>query len=336
MTLLTWAGIVVCLLHSGLFSGLNLGFFGLSRLRLETQAEAKNPGALQILSLRKDAHFLLATVLWGNVCSNVLLTLLTNSVLTGALVFLFSTFGITFFGEIIPQAYFSRHALAASHFLVPVIRFYQTLLFPIAKPTGLLLDFWLGKEQIHYFREDELMIMLARQAQSGQSDLSFIESLGAVNFMKMDDIALEEEGNIINPQSIIALPVENGLPVFPEFIKNSSDPFLQQVYASGEKWVVITDLDWKPVVGINTDQFLKDVLYGQKTIHILNYCHRPIVITEHGVKLGQVITQFKVRPEIPGDDVIDHDLILFWGEQKRIITGADILGRLFRGIAKEG
>jgi metal transporter CNNM len=30
--------------------------------------------------------------------------------------------------------------------------------------------------------------------------------------------------------------------------------------------------------------------------------------------------------------VIDQDLILVWGKQRRIITGADILGRLLRGI----
>lgn len=37
-----------------------------------------------------------------------------------------------------------------------------------------------------------------------------------------------------------------------------------------------------------------------------------------------------------GDDVIDEDLILLWGETKKIITGADILGRLHRGIVKGG
>jgi hypothetical protein len=32
--------------------------------------------------------------------------------------------------------------------------------------------------------------------------------------------------------------------------------------------------------------------------------------------------------------VIDKDTIIFWGTQKRIITGSDILGRLMRGIVK--
>jgi len=49
-------------------------------------------------------------------------------------------------------------------------------------------------------------------------------------------------------------------------------------------------------------------------------------------KLGDVIGRMKVAPERPGDDVIDHDLILVWGAQRRIITGADLLGRLLRDI----
>ena len=41
----------------------------------------------------------------------------------------------------------------------------------------------------------------------------------------------------------------------------------------------------------------------------------------------------EVKPKHPEDDVIDNDLILVWGTQKRIITGADLLGRLLLGIA---
>jgi metal transporter CNNM len=40
-----------------------------------------------------------------------------------------------------------------------------------------------------------------------------------------------------------------------------------------------------------------------------------------------------VVQERPDDDVIDNDLILVWGSQRRIITGSDLLGRLLRGIA---
>ena len=51
------------------------------------------------------------------------------------------------------------------------------------------------------------------------------------------------------------------------------------------------------------------------------------------VPVTKPIGLMKLKPEHAEDDVIDHDLILVWGEQKRIITGADLLGRLLRGIA---
>jgi len=64
-----------------------------------------------------------------------------------------------------------------------------------------------------------------------------------------------------------------------------------------------------------------------------SYCHRPIVVSDATTPLGEVIQKLRVHPEHSEDDVIDNDLILCWNTEKRIITGADLLGRLLRGIA---
>jgi len=66
-----------------MFSGLNLALLGISRLRIEVESSTGNANAVKILTLRKDFNFLLTTILWGNVSINVLLTLLSNSVITG-------------------------------------------------------------------------------------------------------------------------------------------------------------------------------------------------------------------------------------------------------------
>jgi hypothetical protein len=63
------------------------------------------------------------------------------------------------------------------------------------------------------------------------------------------------------------------------------------------------------------------------------YWHRPIVIRDMKARLGDVIGKMKVVQETPDDDLIENDLILVWGPQRRIITGSDLLGRLLRGIA---
>lgn len=328
-------GIVLCLMQAGMFSGVNLGLFGVSRLRLEVLADLNDRNALRILSLRKDAHFLLATILWGNVSANVLVALLTDSIFTGLMAFFISTFVITLFAEIFPQAYFAKHALRASIVLYPFVRFYQFVLYPIAKPTGLFLDAWIGKEGVIYFREIELIAMLKRYANSRIHDVERLESLGAVNFLKLDDVKIEEEGELINPESIISLPVnEHGKPVFPEFEDKYGDPFLRKINSSREKWVIITDLSHNPLLVLDADQFLRDAIYGAGHANIFAFCHRPIIVTTPGTNMGEVINKFKVVAEHAEDDVVDNDIIIYWGEQKRIITGADILGRLFRGIVE--
>jgi metal transporter CNNM len=51
--------------------------------------------------------------------------------------------------------------------------------------------------------------------------------------------------------------------------------------------------------------------------------------------LGEVIPQLVVERAGVGENVIDKDMVLLWGEQKRILTGADLLGQLFQGIVRQ-
>src|ERR1700727_84247 len=102
-----WLGIIACIVQSALFAGLNLAVFSLSQLRLQLEADGGNADAAKVLELRKNSNQVLATVIWGNITTNVLLTLLSDSVLSGVAAFFFSAFAITLLCAIIPQAYFS-------------------------------------------------------------------------------------------------------------------------------------------------------------------------------------------------------------------------------------
>jgi len=330
---LIWVGILFCVSQSAMFSGLNLALLGISRLRLEVEATAGNPAAVKILALRKDVNFLLTTILWGNVGINVLLTLLSSSVMTGVMAFFFSTVLITFAGEIVPQAYFSRHAMRMGSLLVPLLRFYQLLLFPVAKPCALVLDRWLGVEAISYFRERDWHTLIHKHIEADESDVSRLEGIGAMNFLALDDIAVTQEGEHVDPDSIISLPTENGLPVFPEFERHALDPFLLDVNSSGRKWVIIVDEHNEPCLVLNANHFLRAALFGKEVINPYIYCHRPIIVRDSGTLLGKVLSRLTVHAKSEVDDVIADDLVLVWSENKRVITGADILGRLLQGIA---
>ena len=330
---LTWLGIALCICQAALFSGLNLAVFSISRLRLEVEAAGGNSHALKLLDLRKDANLTLATILWGNVATTVLLTLLSGSVLSGGAAFVFSTFAITFLGEIVPQSYFSRHALRVSGRLFPFVAFYRIVLFPIAKPTALFLNWWLGPEGIVLLKERDFRALITRHVGAHGTEVGQIEAVGAVNFLDLDDIPVIEEGEPVDPRSIITLPFEKGRPVFPPLRPAVDDPFLRQLDGSGRKWVIFTDPSGQPQLVLNAHRFLRDELFDQVSVRLEAYWHRPIVVTDTRTCLGEVIGRMKVKPEYPEDDVIDNDLILVWVKERRIITGADLLGRLLRGIA---
>lgn len=336
MTALVWIGILFCISQSAMFSGLNLAFFSISRLRLEVDKTQGNNAAAKVLKMREDANFLLTTILLGNVGINVLLTLLSNQVLAGIGAFLFSTVFITVLGEIMPQAYFSRHALKTASLLSPVLKLYQVLLYPFAKPTALILDKWLGKEGIHFYKERELMEMIDIHIQDAESDIDAMEGRGALNFLHLDDMVISKEGEKVDPDSVLTLPFTGKLPQFPGFTSDSQDPFLKRIQQSGKKWVVITDSEDVAHFALDADSFLREVFFSGKPLNPLHFCHKPIVITDPETPFEEAILRLKVVPQRTGDDVIDEDLILLWGTSKKIITGADILGRLLRGIVPGG
>jgi metal transporter CNNM len=329
----TWLGIAACILQSALFSGLNLAVFSLSMLRLQIAADSGNSDAARVLELRGHANQILATIVWGNVSTNVLLTLLSNSVLVGFAAFVFSAFAITLLGEIFPQAYFSRNALAMTARFLPFLRFYRVVLYPLAKPTAMLLDWWLGAEGIAYMRERDIRQMIARHVTAG-GEISKLEATGAQNFLDLDDVPVCDEGEVLDAQSILSLPVTNQRCVLPTIRPSPDDPFLRKVDASGMKWVIVTDTLGEPAFVLDAHHFLRDALLNQLETDATTYWHRPIIVRDPRTRLGDVIGLMKVMPERSGDDVIDHDLILVWSTQKRIITGSDLLGRLLRGIAQ--
>jgi metal transporter CNNM len=334
MAFLTWIVIGLCLSQSAMFSGLNLAFFSISKLRLELEAGKKDKHALRILALRRDSNFLLVTILWGNVAVNVLLAMFSGSVLTGVVAFLFSTFAITIIGEIIPQAYFSRNALKMASLLSPILRFYQVLLYPVAKPTALFLDRWLGKEAVSYFEENDLRELITMHMDSKETEIERMEGKGALNFLALDDIPLSEEGEVIDPDSIITIEFQGNRPVFPDIKPSPKDKFIGKIELSKRKWIIVQDLDGEPRLVINSDKFIRNALFDIENFNPYERCHRPIIVKDGNTTLGDVVPRLKVNPEHGEDDVIDEDIILLWAKEKKVITGSDILGRLLRGIVQ--
>ncbi len=330
---LIWLGILVCLSQSAMLSGLNLGLFALSKLELAVEVKKGDPQARRVQRLRKDANFALVTILWANVGVNILLALLSGSVLNGVSAFLFSTVVITIFAEIIPQSYFTRHAVSMAARLAPLLRIYQIILYPVARPTAWALNAWLGGEQMRYFREQDLRRVIQLHMESTDSDIARVEGQGALNFLDLDDVPLDDEGEPVDPSSIVQITFEGARPVFPPITSSADDPFLQAISQSGKSWVVLVDQAGEPRLVLNAHEFIREALFEPERFNPYRHCHRPIITRDARQKLGELLPRYRVRPGV-AEDIVDDDVILLWNAHPRVLTSTDIMGRLLRGIAR--
>ena len=105
--------------------------------------------------MRQNGNRLLCTLLLGNVAVNALLSITLAAVASSIVGFLMSTALIVVFGEILPQALCSRHALYIGASTLPIVKLFMVLMSPIAFPLAWALDALLGEDvgTVHTKRE---------------------------------------------------------------------------------------------------------------------------------------------------------------------------------------
>ncbi|XP_036309846.1 metal transporter CNNM4 isoform X1 [Pipistrellus kuhlii] len=157
--------ILVLLVLSGIFSGLNLGLMALDPMELRIVqncgTEKERRYARKIEPIRRKGNYLLCSLLLGNVLVNTSLTILLDNLIgSGLMAVASSTIGIVIFGEILPQALCSRHGLAVGANTIVLTKFFMLLTFPLSFPISKLLDFFLGQEIHTVYNREKLMEML--------------------------------------------------------------------------------------------------------------------------------------------------------------------------------
>jgi metal transporter CNNM len=154
--------IVVCMILSGVFSGLNLGLMALDPTELKVVMRSgstkEKKYASKIEPVRRHGNYLLCTLLLGNVLVNSTFTILLDNLTgSGLLAVVASTAGIVVFGEIIPQSICSRYGLAIGAYTVSLTWAFMIITFPISFPISRLLDFILGAEIGRVYTRTQLL-----------------------------------------------------------------------------------------------------------------------------------------------------------------------------------
>ncbi|KAL8805435.1 MAG: hypothetical protein Q9182_002001 [Xanthomendoza sp. 2 TL-2023] len=133
-------------LLGGAFAGLTIALMGQVISTSGEPAEKKHSGRVLRL-LKRGKHWVLVTLLLGNVITNETLPIVLDRSLGGGWpAVLGSTVLIVIFGEIIPQSICVRYGLPIGAYLSPLVLVLMYILSPVAWPTAKLLDWLLGED----------------------------------------------------------------------------------------------------------------------------------------------------------------------------------------------
>lgn len=189
---------LVLVILSGLFSGLTLGLLSLDPHSLKRQAKHGDKRAKAIYAVRHRGNLLLTTLLLGNVVVNTTLSIFLGTIASGLVAGLIATALILVFGEVVPQAVISRHAMWFGYKTIWFTRIVIILAFPIAYPIAKILDYFLGSELPTIYSKSELMEIISEHEDSEHSQIDADEERilhGALQFshIKVRDVMTEAD-----------------------------------------------------------------------------------------------------------------------------------------------
>lgn len=189
---------LVLVVLSGLFSGLTLGLLSLDPHSLKRQAKHGDEKAIAIYSVRRRGNLLLTTLLLGNVVVNTTLSIFLGSIAPGVIAGLIATSLIVIFGEVLPQAVISRHAMWFGFKTIWFTRLVILLALPIAYPIAKVLDYFLGNELPTIYSKSELMEIISEHEESEHSQIDADEERilhGALQFshVKVREVMTEAD-----------------------------------------------------------------------------------------------------------------------------------------------
>ena len=192
--------VIALVLLSGLFSGLTLGLLSLDKNELKRKVSLGNKNAKKVYAVRKRGNFLLCTLLLGNVAVNSTLAIFLGDIVSGFTAGLIATGLIIIFGEIIPQATFSRHALKIGARTAWLVKIFMFILFPICWPISWVLDKALGEEMPTIYSKKELMKIIEEHGGAKESKIDFDEERIIKGALSYSDKMVKE---IITPRTVV-------------------------------------------------------------------------------------------------------------------------------------
>ena len=370
MTVLAYAGVIVGLLIlSAFFSGSEIAYSSVNRLRLETAAD-KRRSAAWALAIHDRFGDALSTILIGNnlvnlfassVATMLALTLAGPSasvsrqdLYTTVAAILLAVL-VLVFGESIPKIAAKDRALSFSLFAAYPLRILMTLLLPLTKFTGLLVRFLTysfrgeqpDEEEQAEVAEEELVSLIETSEDSGVIDEDVSELLQ--NALDFSEISAQE---VMTPRvDISALD-----------LGDDSEPLADRIDRETFSRLPVFDEDLDHILGIlplnryyrallsdpepDIHHLLITPCYVYKTTKLpdvldtlrLSHTHMAVVTDDYGGTLG-ILTMEDVLEQLVGeiwdetDEVVDE--VVPHGDSEWEIDGDLTIGEFCELIGRD-
>ncbi len=325
---------ILCLILSGFFSGSEVALFSITRAKVRTLVNEKEPGSEALATLKKNPDRFLITILIGNNIVNILAASVATAVAIGFLgetgiAVTVSTIIVVLlllvFGEIWPKMYASRNATSLSLRFSPIILFLSRIFSPVififnkiaGKMTGA------GAFAHHMITEEEIKEWIDVGQEEGTIEKDEQEMLHSVfefsdtrvrevmtpriDVVMLEDTSSSDEAlEIFKNTGFSRLPIWHGNIDTIKGILNVKDAIFS-VLETHES-IPIVELLSEPLFvpeTKNIDDLLRE-LRVKKT-------HMAIVLDEYGSFVG-IVTVEDILEELVGDildefDTEEHELV---------------------------
>lgn len=163
--------VLVLVILSAVCSGLNVAVMSLDLDDLKRKAKLGDKQARRVLPLRKNIHLLLASILFTNVAVVSATSLVLGERFNGLVAGIISTLLIVIFGEVFPQALFSKDPLTWSSRLSPLLKGMVGLTYVVSKPLSILLDKLFPHKRGPLQTRGELGLLISEHMDADESEL---------------------------------------------------------------------------------------------------------------------------------------------------------------------
>lgn len=301
---------------SALFSGLTLGLMGLDVHELKRKAKLGDKNAIKIYPIRKRGNLLLATLLLGNVGVNSALSIFLGTIATGVIAGTVATALIFLFGEIIPQAVISRHALKFGARTTWIVRIFLVILFPLTYPIAWVLDKMLGSEMPTIYSKNELMKFIEEHEDSIESKIDEDEERILKGALTFSDRHVDE---VMTPVSV-AVMIDQNQKFTPSLIVklrktgHSRFPVYDEKLNNIVGLLYIKSLVGRDVIGKEISEVMNSTIYSVSTKSTLDDVLNAFINTRNHMFIAidefknveGLITVEDILEEIVGREIMDE------------------------------